>query len=288
MKLHNIKSYFSLIRFSHTVFALPFAFAGYFLGIQQPGYSFDIKILVLMLFCMVFARSAAMAFNRITDLRFDMRNPRTAGREIPSGKISVFSATVFVLINSLFFVISAFFINYTVFYLSPVALIVIFFYSYTKRFTSLCHFILGAGLALAPVGAYLSVAPEFAWPPVILGLVVLLWVGGFDIIYSLQDDEFDRNNKLHSLPAKLGQGLSMAVSLLAHLLSAGLLVFLGYYLSAGLLFWAGVVLFTAFLVLEHFLVRPGNLKNINLSFAILNGFAGIVFCIFFVLSLYFD
>jgi 4-hydroxybenzoate polyprenyltransferase len=281
-----IKNYFSLIKFSHTIFAMPFAMVGYFLGINQPGFLFDWKILLFVVLCMIFARSAAMAFNRIVDLRFDLKNPRTITREIPAGKISVFSGTLFVLISSLLFIVTTFFINRLVFYLSPVALIVIFTYSYTKRFTSLCHFVLGLGLALAPIGAYLSVTSRFDILPIIFSVIVLLWVGGFDIIYALQDDEFDKSLNLHSVPVKLGRKNALILSALAHLIAVALIVIAGLYWPFGWIFWLGAVVFTLMLIYEHFIVKPGDLSKVNMAFAVVNGFAGLVFGVLVIASLY--
>src|SRR5437762_10778063 len=200
-----MKKYFSLIKFSHTVFALPFAMIGYFLAVWQQGYGFSWKTFLLVLSCMVCARSAAMAFNRVADLKFDRENPRTAQREIPAGIITKNAALIFVITCCGGFILSAYFINRLCFRLSPVALAVVLGYSYTKRFTHLSHFFLGLGLALAPIGAYLAVTGKFHVLPILLGLAVLFWVSGFDIIYALQDEEFDRDQKLFSIPVWLGK-----------------------------------------------------------------------------------
>ena len=265
---------------------MPFAMVGYFLGINQPGYAFDWKILVFVVLCMVFARSAAMAFNRIVDLRFDLKNPRTLNREIPAGKISVFSGTVFVLISSILFITTTFFINWTVFFLSPVALIVIFIYSYTKRFTALCHFVLGLGLSLAPIGAYLAVTSHFDLLPILFSIVVLLWVGGFDIIYALQDDEFDKSLNLHSVPVKLGRRNSLILSALSHLLAVSIIVIAGLFWPFGWIYWVGAFIFSAMLIYEHSIVKPGDLSCVNMAFAVVNGFAGLIFGILVIVSLY--
>jgi 4-hydroxybenzoate polyprenyltransferase len=183
--VRTIVSYFSLVRFSHTVFAMPFALIGFALAVSDDRYSFSLRLLILVILCMVFARNAAMAFNRIVDRKYDSINPRTKIREIPSGKIRPGSAAVFVIINSALFVTAAGFINRLTLFLAPVALVVILGYSLSKRFTSLCHFILGLGLSLAPIGAYIAVTGVFMITPVIYSLIVLTWVSGFDIIYSL-------------------------------------------------------------------------------------------------------
>ncbi|OYX93609.1 MAG: hypothetical protein B7Y76_11570 [Sphingobacteriia bacterium 35-40-5] len=192
-----MNKYFSLVLFAHTVFAMPFAIIGFFLAVTTTTHEFNWLKLFLMLLCMVFARNAAMAFNRYLDRDIDAQNPRTAIRDIPSGRISSNEALIFTIANSLLFILTTLLINKLCFYLSPVALAVVLGYSYTKRFTPLCHLILGLGLALAPIGAYLVVAGEFAMLPIYFSLAVLCWVSGFDIIYALQDEEFDRQNNLN-------------------------------------------------------------------------------------------
>jgi len=221
------RDYFSLVRFSHTVFALPFALAGYFIGATEPGYGFSLKTFILVLACMVFARSAAMAFNRWADVRFDSVNPRTTIREIPSGKITPHQAMVFVVASSLLFIASAALLNRLTLVLSPVALAVILGYSYTKRFTPLCHLVLGLGLSLAPIGAYIAVTGHFALLPLIYSFIVLTWVSGFDIIYSLQDDQFDRETGLYSIPAVMSRGKALVVSTALHILTVALVAVAG-------------------------------------------------------------
>ena len=190
-----MKKYLSLIKFSHTIFALPFAVIGFFLSYHESNISYLTFIYVIL--CMVFARSAAMAFNRYIDGDIDTINPRTSNiREIPSKKINPSSALKFVILNSILFVITTFFINQLCFLLSPIALIIILGYSYTKRFTFLCHFVLGIGLSLSPIGAYLAVTESFDILPIYFSIIVLFWVAGFDIIYSLQDEKFDAENNL--------------------------------------------------------------------------------------------
>src|SRR6185436_757722 len=183
----SVSDYFSLIKFHHTIFALPFAFIGFLLGAKEKNFQFEWKLPLLVLLCMVFARSAAMAFNRWADRDIDAKNIRTSNREIPAGKISSRSALAFVIINCTLFIICTFFINRICFFLSPIALLVVLGYSYTKRFTPLCHLILGLGLSLAPIGAYLAVTGVFSLLPILFSLTVIFWVSGFDIIYSLQD-----------------------------------------------------------------------------------------------------
>jgi len=178
-----MKNYLSLVKFSHTIFALPFALVGYFLAVALPEYQFDWKVLVLVLLCMIFARNAAMAFNRWQDQDIDGDNPRTAVREIPAGVLSSNAVLIFTVINCLAFIATTYFINPICFYLSPIALLITLGYSYTKRFTALCHVVLGMGLALAPVGANLAVTGSFSIIPIMFGFAILFWVAGFDIIY---------------------------------------------------------------------------------------------------------
>jgi len=219
-----MKDYLSLVKFSHTIFALPFALVGYFLAINLPDYAFDWKTFVLVLFCMVFARNAAMSFNRYLDRDIDGKNPRTAVREIPAGVLSAKNVLTFVIANAIAFVVTTYFINSICFYLSPVAIAVVLFYSYTKRFTFLCHVVLGMGLSLAPIGAYLAVTGVFDWIPVMYGLSVMLWVAGFDIIYAMQDVEFDLSLGLNSTPVKLGKKGAMILSYVFHVLCSGLMM----------------------------------------------------------------
>ncbi len=285
--MFKFQKYLSLVKFSHTIFAMPFAMVGYFLAIKTEGNSFNVKILLLVVLCMVLARSAAMAFNRMVDVRYDRKNPRTMNREIPSGEISLFAASVFVFLTSVLFIVTTWFINPLVFYLSPVALIVIFVYSFTKRFTSLCHFVLGLGLALAPIGAYLSVTAHFAFLPILFSFIVLLWVGGFDILYALQDDEFDKSLNLHSIPVKVGRKTSLVLSTLAHLFAISIAVIAGYIGSFSYLFWIGLTVFSVMLIYEHLIVKPNDLTKVNMAFAIVNGIAGAIFGGFTIASLYF-
>lgn len=262
------------------MFALPFAIIGFCLALQAGTMSFSLFKLVMVLVCMVFARSAAMAFNRYIDRSFDARNPRTAVREIPSGQISAQAAAIFTLICSAGFMVCAFLINHLCFILSPVALFVILGYSYTKRFTPLCHVILGIGLALAPVGAYIAVTEKFDLLPVLFGCVVLFWVSGFDIIYALQDDEFDRNNNLKSIPVYLGRKNALHLSEVLHFL-AGMLVICGYFLGHfNWIYIAGACIFIGLLIYQHTLVKPNDLSRVNLAFATANGFASVIFSIF--------
>ena len=304
--MSKIKNYLSLVKFSHTIFAMPFALIGFFLGVltsciaytgpneiykvTESAYLSALQILLLkfalVILCMIFARSAAMAFNRWLDKNFDAKNPRTAVREIPAGIIKSNNALLFVVINCILFIACTFFINKICFYLSPVALFVVLFYSYTKRFTALCHLVLGVGLSLAPIGAYLAVTGQFALLPILFSFTVLFWVSGFDIIYALQDEEFDKSNQLHSIPAALGKSKALMVSNLLHVLSAACVISAGIYGHFGLWYWIGVAIFCGLLIYQHTLVKPNDLKKVNMAFFTTNGIASVVFAIFVILDLF--
>ncbi len=277
-----MKNYFSLIKFAHTIFAMPFALTGFFIGISQQNEGMDWQKLALVLLCMVFARSAAMAFNRWLDRDIDAENPRTKVREIPAGIISPKAALGFVIANCLLFVAATWFINPLCFFLSPVALAVVLGYSYTKRFTWLCHLVLGLGLSLAPVGAYLAVAGQFDWIPVLYGLAVLLWVAGFDVIYALQDEDFDKSQRLYSMPSFFGKKHALRISEWMHLGTAALMVYAGNKLHSaapqtGWLLWGGTVIFLLLLLYQHLIVKPNDLSRVNMAFFTTNGVASLIF-----------
>ena len=282
----GISKYLSLIKFSHTIFAMPFAMTGYFLAASQDEYGFSLRLLVLVVLCMVFARSAAMAFNRYIDRRYDSLNPRTIVREIPAGVISHRAALWFVILSSALFIASAGLINRLTLILAPVALLVVLGYSLTKRFTVLCHFILGLGLSLAPIGAYISVTGRFDILPLLYSAIVLTWVGGFDIIYALQDDEFDRIQKLFSLPSRMGRKIALRLSELSHLITVILVVAAGISGEGGYLFWIGAGIFSLMLLAQHLLVKPDDLSRVTLAFATTNGIASILFSLFVIADLY--
>jgi 4-hydroxybenzoate polyprenyltransferase len=300
-----IKNYLSLIKFSHTIFAMPFALIGFFLGVMkdtliptqwnlnrtigwerpwQPG--IEMKF-ILIICCMVLARSAAMAFNRYLDRSFDAKNPRTAIREIPAGILKANSVLWFTIICSLLFVVSTWFINRLCFYLSPVALFVVLFYSYTKRFTPLCHLVLGLGLSLAPIGAFIAVTGEFHLLPILFSLTVIFWVSGFDIIYALQDEEFDKSNNLHSIPAWLGKKKALLVSRILHLLSILSVMGAGLLVQFDWLYWIGVAIFTGMIIYQHSIVKPNDLRRVNVAFMTANGVASVLFAIFVIADLFF-
>lgn len=281
----SVMAYFSLVKFSHTVFAMPFALIGFSLAVSSPEFNFNIRLLLLVILCMILARNTAMGFNRLADKDFDALNPRTNKREIPAGIISARAATIFVLINAILFIVTTGFINRLTLILSPVALIVIIGYSFTKRFTSLCHFVLGLGLSLAPIGAYISVTGKFSLHPLIYSFIVLSWVSGFDIIYALQDDEFDKSISIHSLPSATGRKKSLGISIFVHSLTFLLVLAAGFYGKCGILFWTGALIFTLLLVYQHSIVKHNDLSKVTLAFGTTNGFASILFAIFVILDL---
>lgn len=279
-----MKKYFSLVLFAHSIFALPFAMIGFFLGVTTTEHPFNWLLLVLVLLCMVFARNSAMAFNRYLDRDIDAKNPRTVMRDIPSGKVSANEAFIFVIANCILFVITTFFINPLCFYLSPVALFVVLFYSYTKRFTALCHLVLGLGLSLAPIGAYIAVTGVFHIVPVLYAFAVLFWVSGFDIIYALQDEDFDRGEKLHSIPAALGIKNALRLSVVLHIGSALCVILPIFFSSFSYFYYAGVIFFCVMLTYQHLLVKPTDISKVNRAFATTNGYASVVFAACFLID----
>lgn len=309
----SVKNYLSLIKFSHTIFAMPFALIGFALGLKQyfPNLTFFglenssyeyhyfgagveqlltvqywvIKFL-LVIACMITARSAAMAFNRYLDRAFDAKNPRTAIREIPAGIISEKNALFFTILMCVLFITATFFINRICFYLSPVALFVILFYSYTKRFTFLCHLVLGVGLSLAPIGAYLAVTGVFDLLPILFSISVIFWVSGFDIIYALQDEAFDKENNLYSIPSFVGKAKALRISELFHVVSAAAVISAGFYGHFGWLYWIGIAVFGGMLIYQHSVVKPNDLRRVNLAFMTANGIASVVFAVFVLLDLF--
>ena len=282
---------------------MPFAFIGFFLAIPYASVSGNNLLEVqgtmanllspsllqkglLVLVCMVTARNAAMAFNRYLDRHFDALNPRTAIREIPAGILSAESALRFVIGNSILFVLATWFINPLCFYLSFVALFVVLFYSFTKRFTSLCHLVLGVGLSLAPIGAYLAVTGSFAVLPLLFSFAVIFWVSGFDIIYALQDVEFDQSHQLNSIPAALGKERALWVARLLHVCSAACVTIAGVYGGFHWLYFVGYGVFVGMLINQHRLVKPNDLSKVNLAFMTSNGIASVVFAIFVIAALF--
>lgn len=292
--MKTVNKFLSLIKFSHTIFAMPFAMIGFCLAAQKlrsQEVVFNANSLIykfsLVVFCMIFARSAAMAFNRYLDKEFDSQNPRTAVREIPSGQIQPQHALLFTIISSILFITCCFLINNLCFYLSFVALVVVLFYSYTKRFTPLCHLVLGIGLSLAPIGAYLAVTGSFNIVPLLFSFTVLFWVSGFDIIYALQDEEFDKLHQLYSIPAWLGKKNALNVSSVLHTIAALLVLFIGFFTHSGICYWVGTSIFIGMLFYQHSLVKPDDLSKVNIAFMTANGIASVVFALFVIIDILF-
>ena len=275
--IQGFKRFSRFVTLSHSVFALPFAGIGFALAIHEQPHLFTWWRLVLMVLCMVSARTAAMSFNRWIDRRWDALNQRTQHREIPSGQISPGAALRITLLFSLLFIIFSFGLNRLCFYLSPLALCIILGYSYTKRFTSWCHIILGLGLGLAPIGAYLSVSGSFNSLPLYLSLLVLFWVSGFDILYALQDEAFDRSVHLHSIPVRLGGSGAILLSRILHACAGLLIVFIGITGPFHFLYGWGAVCFVALLIWQHRIISLKTLHRINAAFAITNGYASLLY-----------
>ncbi len=283
----NIKNYSGLVKLSHTIFAMPFALIGFTLGVISLGGIDQLEwdILGKVLLCMLFARNCAMGFNRWADRDIDGQNERTKGREIPAGKISPRRALIFVAINIALFIATASSINSLTAILSPVALAVIMGYSYCKRFTALAHIVLGLSLSIAPMGAYIAVTGKFAIIPMILSMVVLSWCAGFDIIYALQDRDFDRDHGLHSIPAAFSISTALWISIILHIITAISLLALGMMLPYSPFTWIGIGLFITLLAAQHTLVTPKRQSNIAMAFGTINGVASVVLSIFIILGL---
>lgn len=281
----TVGKYASLVKFAHTVFALPFALVAFLLALQEPGTHFTWILLLQLLGCMVFARNAAMGFNRWADREIDARNPRTAGRDVPAGRITPRQALAFTLVNAVLFVIVAWTINPLCGGLSFVALIFLLGYSYLKRFTWLCHFGVGAALSIAPAGAYIAVTGHFSASALLLSLIVFLWSSGFDILYALADEEIDRAEGLHSIPQRFGRKRAMQIAWAVHLPEFVLIPL--FILKAGLTdFWgiAAGIFFLAMLIWQHLIISPKDLSRLNAAFFTANGIASIVFCVLVYLS----
>jgi 4-hydroxybenzoate polyprenyltransferase len=281
-KIQNLKSkisdYGRLVRFSHTVFALPFALSS--VALAWPKHSVTMRTLFWILIAMVSARTAAMGFNRVADRKFDALNPRTQGWELPRGTVQVWEAVALTVASALVFTIAAYQLNWLCFVLSPLALAIIFFYSLTKRFTWASHLFLGLALALAPVGAWLAtLQPPIDLSelsvPVYLGLAVVFWLAGFDIIYSLQDRDFDRTHGLHSIPVRFGVAGALQLSSFFHLCTVIFLGLVGLSAAVGLVYWIGFAAVMVVLIWEHRIVTPRDLSRINRAFFDLNAYVSL-------------
>jgi len=273
-----------MIKFEHTIFALPFALISFLLAIRHSPAGFNGVTLSWIVVAMVGARSAAMAFNRLVDAEYDAQNPRTAKRHIPAGLLSRAQVTLFLIIAILLFEIAAWKLNRLCLLLSPIALGAILGYSYTKRFTALCHLFLGFAIGIAPIGAWIAVRGALDLVPILLGAVVMLWIGGFDIIYALQDYEFDRESKLFSLPKAIGKANALIVSRILHTVVVALLVMIGKLENLHLLYVVGVIVVTGLILYEQSLVKPDDLSRVDVAFFTLNGWISVSLFAFVLLD----
>jgi 4-hydroxybenzoate polyprenyltransferase len=280
--IRQVAVYSKMIKLSHSIFALPFALAAALLAADEVVVTW--QQLGLLVLAMVAARSSAMGFNRIVDRDIDAANPRTEGREIPSGAISLGAAWGFTLASAALFVVASALLGRTALWLSPVAIAVVWGYSLTKRYTMLCHMVLGLALALAPTGVWIALTDGYGWVPALLSLAVGSWVAGFDIIYSCQDAEFDREHQLNSIPAKLGVFRALLLSALLHLITMAALVALPWFADLGWPYGIGVAVIGVVLGYEHWLVRPDDLSRIDKAFFDLNGYVSLVFLLFVFLA----
>ena len=284
--MSKIADYLRLVKFSHTIFAMPFALLSFTYAWMTAQHDTVLWVVLLQVVaCMVFARNVAMGFNRWADRKIDAENPRTAMREIPAGVISSRGAVVFIIINALLFVATTITINPLCAWLSPVALFVVMFYSYCKRFTAMAHIVLGISLGIAPVGAYMAVTGAAVTECWLLAVVVMTWCAGFDIIYALQDAEFDRKRGLHSIPSHFSATTSLVISALLHLASVGLLVWFALSQPHTWLLYTGCALFAAILALEHYLVTPTKQRNIGIAFGTLNAMASMSLAVCLIANL---
>lgn len=285
--MNKVLLYARLVKFEHTIFAMPFALIGFFMAIMVTDQISFWKLLTEIVLSMVFARNAAMGFNRYLDRKFDAANPRTATREIPAGLLSAPKALVFVIINAVLFGVITWMINPLCFALSPVALFVILGYSFTKRITPLCHFVLSLGLSLAPIGAWLAVTGYFALLPLLFSGIVFFWVSGFDIIYACQDVEFDQKYRLQSIPVIVGVKKALTISVVLHVLTFIFVVLAGISLEANKsIYFAGAMIFGILMIYQHLIVKANDLSRVNLAFGTMNGIAGVVFAAFVIAALY--
>ena len=281
----TVGKYASLVKFAHTVFAMPFALVAFLLATQEPGARFSWLLLLLIVGCMVFARNAAMGFNRWADRQIDAQNPRTAGRDVPAGRITPQQALTFSIVNAALFVAVAWTIHPLCGALSLVAIVILLGYSYLKRFTWLCHFGVGAALGIAPAGAYIAVTGHLTMAIGWLCLMVFFWSSGFDILYSLADEEIDRAQGLHSIPERFGRRRAMAISAVVHFTEFALVPL--FLTAAGLTDGWGIaagVFFLAMLVYQHLIISPNDLSRLNAAFFTANGLASLVFATLIFLS----
>jgi 4-hydroxybenzoate polyprenyltransferase len=280
--LAKLSAIFADIKFQHTVFAMPFAVMSAFIA---AGGIPEAEKMIWIVVCMAGARSAAMAFNRIVDARFDVNNPRTKNRALPSGRVDMKNYWLFLIASSALFVFAAGMLNNLALYLSPVALVVVFFYSFTKRFTAYSHFWLGLAISIAPVGAWVAIREEISFVSLLLGAAVVFWLIGFDILYSCMDVAFDRESNLNSIPQKFGVENALRIAFASHCLMIVLLFALLQPVNElGILYGAGVLIVAGLLIYEHSLVRPDDLSKINMAFFNVNGVISVGLMVFIIVD----
>jgi 4-hydroxybenzoate polyprenyltransferase len=280
MSKSRIRTVLEMIKFEHSVFALPFALVGALLAARAAGGLPTWRQILWIIVAMVGARSAAMTMNRIADIEYDRRNPRTANRALAKGELSVGFAAAFTLAASALLVVAAWQLNPLALKLSPVALAILFFYSYTKRFTSWSHFVLGLCLGMSPAAAWIAIRGSLDWRMLILCAAVTLWVGGFDVLYACQDVEFDKTAGLYSIPKKFGIARALLIARAMHVVMIGLLVWLAWSFQLTWPAWAGVAVVAALLLYEHSLVKPDDLSKMNAAFFTVNGYISLLFLLF--------
>jgi 4-hydroxybenzoate polyprenyltransferase len=273
--LSVVKTFGRMVKFSHTLFALPFALAA--TALAARGHGITLAQVVAILVAMAGGRTAAMGFNRIVDRRLDAKNPRTAGRELPTGKVTVFSAALLTAISAAAFVAAAASLGRLCLVLSPIVLVLVLGYSFTKRFTWLCHLFLGFAIGIAPAGAWIAVRGELAAPAIWLVVAVTTWIGGFDILYALSDREFDRSAGIFSIPARFGVLPALVISALLHLGTLLALIAVGTTAGLGTIYFLGVAIVLAIFVYEHAIVRPTDLSRLDVAFFNLNGYVSLVY-----------
>lgn len=286
MASNKIKIFLEMIKFEHTIFALPFAYLGMILGSYEKFNHFPtLWQFFWITLAMVGARSAAMALNRLIDRTIDKLNPRTANRAIPQGKLSIKETLVFVIVSLLIFIIATLQLSPLAMKLLPIALIILVLYSYTKRFTWACHYILGGAIGLAPIGAWVAVTNEITYPAVILYLIVLFWTAGFDIIYATQDIDFDKEHKLHSIPVRFGIENSLKIAKITHVITIIGLLYLFFLVELGVWYIIGVIIANFILHYEHSIISPNDLTKVNTAFFTMNGILSVVIFFFTFLDL---
>ncbi len=278
----KVKTFFELIKFEHTVFALPFAYLGMLLAQKTwPGAA----VFFWVTLAMVSARTTGMTLNRIIDKAIDEKNPRTAGRALVTGQFRLSWAWTAIAVSALLFFAAASALNPYCLKLSPIALFFLCGYHYAKRFTWLCHWVLGCVLAMAPLGGWFAVTGHFSWVPAFLALAVCFWVAGFDIIYSLQDVEFDRSHRLHSIPVRFGQDKAVEIAGYCHIATLFFLACFGWAWHLGIVYGAGLVIVAALLRVEHSWIADGDLSRVNAAFFTINGWIGVLLLVFTFLEI---